>query len=389
MTSNADGESRVKFVVSRVQPPIRFAVDGFQVEGDRTKLISPNLKIPDSRVWIVGRVQWPDAEVQRRNASARIQVLVNGFPQVETALIRVEDQPGQAAKPGSDRIENRFRAGILLNRAGEYRGNETQRRRGGGRCASRSRWPVSNPIRDSVYTCSSSASVRRISGHSRSSPFKRSTANSISDKKEERVFTTPAFSSGRVYGPLCDEFTKMHVMAQISLICEQIRLRSNATGAPNENDVVLIYYQGGEWVGENRTSLLIRRGRAKDSVDGVTVDELVRPFVNTRGAKLMLLDVATAGPFRKDEPWSRDVAHVGLMRFLWLSSSNEERPEIPEDLRLIGHLKDVLPNTITLGQVTSEISGRYSQLRPKYPNRFVFEDHPLPDPFYDLLFGKP
>ncbi|WP_406695965.1 hypothetical protein V5E97_33730 [Singulisphaera sp. Ch08] len=388
VTSNPDGEARVKFFVSRVPPPIRFTVDGFQPEGDRSKLIEPTKPIPDGRVWIVGRVQWPDAEVQRRNAAARIQVLVNGFPQIETALLQADAPPIQGAKPGSDRIENRFRAGILLNRPE----NSVELKLSGVAVAADS-LPLS-------VACLAPNQKQRLHmlvigiGAQDKPALKKLAVQAVngefvSDRKDERVFKTPAFSSGRVYGPLSNEFTKMHVMAQISLICEQIRLKSNAASAPNGSEVVLIYYQGGEWIGENQTSLLIRRGRDKNSVDGVTIDELVRPFVNTRGAKLLLLDVATMGPLRNEEPWSRDVAHVGLMRFLWLAANNEERPAIPDDLRLLRLFKEVLPSTVTLGQATTEISGRYSRLHTKYPNRFIFENHPLPDPFSELLFGKP
>ena len=38
-------------------------------------------------------------------------------------------------------------------------------------------------------------------------------------------------------------------------------------------------------------------------------------------------------------------------------------------------------------QVTSQVAGKYSRLRVKYPN-LNFEDRPLPEPFFDLVFGR-
>ena len=388
IATSEDGPSRLKFVVSRIQPPIRFAIDGFGVEADRTTVLPPNRPVAEGRTWIVGRVIWPDAEVQRRSGSARLQVLVNGFPQVESPLRPARGAAPASGSPGNGPLETPFRAGILLNRPE----NRVELKLSGTVAAS-DRLPVS-------INCLKPNLKQRLHmlvigiGAQDKLALKRLAIQAVngelaSTRSNERVFKTPAFTTGRVYGPLCDEFTKMHVMAQISLICEQIRLRNNSGEAPDGSEVVLIYYQGGEWLGDDKASLLIRRGRDRQYVEGVTVDELVRPFVNTRGAKLLLLDVASAGPFRHEELWSRDVSHVGLMRFLWLSSANEEQPVIPDELRLLKVVKDILPRSITLGQATSEIAGRYSRLRSKYPNHFVFEDEPLPDPFSDLLFGKP
>src|SRR5262249_37258029 len=133
----------------------------------------------------------------------------------------------------------------------------------------------------------------------------------------------------------------------------------NRARAGNVNDVVVLFYHGGEVPGVRDTWL-----RGADEQDPISFTALARRFGDNLGAQLLLLEVgrppAQALPAEaRDRDLVRSWAYdppVSLLRYAWLGAGKAAEPRMPADL------EKALRDKRLLGEVVEWIGG---QQRPK------------------------
>jgi len=99
----------------------------------------------------------------------------------------------------------------------------------------------------------------------------------------------------------------------------QIRENMRGRGTAGANDIVLVYFKGGELI-DGKGHFLLTGGRDQAGTALPSAD-LARFFASSRGAQLLFLDVvrdekATKGPdqFKKEWPDDPRVKRVGVFR---------------------------------------------------------------------------
>src|SRR5262249_892956 len=138
-------------------------------------------------------------------------------------------------------------------------------------------------------------------------------------------------------------------------------------GPRPSNDVVILYYQGGEVVDvdDQEPCLRLRPGEGMTENDIIRLREIKKRLDQTRGAKLFLLAVThnpNQAPLSLTQPahWIEDELPFGLLRFSW-----QEQPARP-DVSLAGTLRQALQKNITLEQVSAEVDKQSRVLRQRY-----------------------
>jgi hypothetical protein len=107
---------------------------------------------------------------------------------------------------------------------------------------------------------------------------------------------------------LAHNVKKTQFLYQLGLIRNAINPLQTA------NEVVLIYYQGSEWVDQGKSYLRLRTGRGRNQSDVIALEELAGLFTGTGVAHLFLLDVTRyRNPARIPLP-SGDGEIAGLLR---------------------------------------------------------------------------
>src|SRR5262249_29979727 len=149
-----------------------------------------------------------------------------------------------------------------------------------------------------------------------------------------------AFEQIKIHGILTGENVRRRmVMAYLRDIKnyierqKQSELRAMA-GTPH-NDLIMVYYQGGEAIDRERFLQTDAAQNGRQVVQGgLSVKELNRILADTPGAQLMMLDVARTGgrttaqrPEPADAP---ELRRVGLLSSSWLNP----RADAPADARL-------------------------------------------------------
>jgi len=379
---NEGGEAVATVTVGYIPPPVRVVVDKIEAKARGGATIVPVVRqdnrivfaapAPDGHAWIYGRVIWPDGEQSRSKETSRAQVWVNHFPQSRTEL---KPRVGHAN-------EKEFRARLMLSRKENHveiklsdlpreAGDRPEFTLGCLRPERRQRlhliivgigWQDEFALRDRA--------LRALHG------------NLVGKSGVE--FETPAFPEGRVYGPLCQDVTKTELVYQFDRIRKTIDPLRDAPNAPEE--VVLFYYQGGEWIEDGKSYLRLRTGRGRNHRDVIAVDDLAGFFEGTRGAQIFLLDVSRAAS-GGDRPPSDEDTNVGLLRYTWLNRDDVPGRDVPEDARLIVSLEKAIPMGSTFKDVTAEITRRFVLLGQKYPN--LNYDRRLPSALADLIVGSP
>ena len=235
--------------------------------------------VSDGPVWLYGRVVWGSEEAKKARTANRIQVWVNGFPQVETTL---------AMPPGAG-LEGRFQAGLLLN------GKENRievKLPGIARAAG-------DPPTFSV-ACRNPEQRQRLHlliigvGSETEEELKARALQALHGEMvpgSKVAFKTPAFRSGILHFTLCRDVRIERVLYQLERIRLEIKPLSDATRFPIGTEVVVIYYQGGIWIDDGKAVLQLRRGGERNNKDVISFQDLRNSFAGTRGATLCLLDV--------------------------------------------------------------------------------------------------
>ncbi len=367
---NSGGESSATRILSYVPPPVRVVIDAIAPKAGKGPAVAPRMgadnaieftePVSDGRAWMSGRVIWPDEESLRIEQATRLNVWVNGFPQSFATLRTRREEP----------LEREFQVAIALSRRQNHveielpdlpreAGDRPEFTVGCERPDERQRLHMliigvgpmeANELR--------AKAIQALQG-------------TLVENSTER-FQTPAFPEGIIYGPLCGDVREWRVRGELVRIRNAIRRRRNAPDAPNE--VVLVYYRGGEWITKDRaTHLRLRTGEGGDSFDTIPVDALVTAFRDTPAAKVFLLDVTRpsgASPTPLDP-------RVGLLRSAWRSrGATTTTSELPEESWLITSLEVATARASTLGDVASEMSRRYSSLKERFPDLDFDSDYP-------------
>jgi hypothetical protein len=331
------------------------------------------VELPDSAISLQGRVIWADADSMRVNRDPRLQVWVNGFPHVAvTTEETVDDRP----------LERRFRADVLLSRP-EH--NEIDLRLDGKPLdiLGETRFLVSCRVVKPDWRLH--LLVIGIGVEDREELQHRALAalNARDFDNDDRKFKTPAFLSARLYGPLCPVMGHGLVYGRLGDI-----QRSIAIGSRPSNEIVIIYYEGGEVVDKDGPCIRLRPGGSLEESDIFRLGEIKRQLSKTKGAKLFLLDVTRAADrspliLSQAARWLEDTSPYGLLRFSW-----QEKPAGTDDslaFTLRAALRD--QKTITLEDVDKEVEKRSRELQRRYPGlRYLPE---LTREFNGLVLGGP
>ena len=378
---NAGGMSTAELALTYTPPPVRVVIDkvtggGKTLRPEGRAEGPPTIpeRLPHSGVSLRGRVIWADAPSMLASADLRLQVWVNGFPHVA-----VTPEGALADRP----LERRFQADLLLSRLED---NEIDLRLDG------------KPLDDLgenrlLVSCQKVEPDWRLHllvigiGAADEQELRRRALEALNGcdfNEGDRTFKTPAFPVAKLYGPLCPVVFPANLYGRL----RQIR-RAIAMGSKPSNEIVILYYQGGEIVEKKEGPCL--RLRPGGSVEGSAIfqlSEIRKELIKTRGAKLFLLDV-TRAPDRvplilsRAAQWVEDESSYGLLRLSW-----QEQPAPPEG-SLADALREILRehNRITLEEISSEVERRSRLLMSRYPSlRYLPE---LTRHFNGLVFGGP
>jgi hypothetical protein len=329
------------------------------------------VELPDSAISVQGRVIWPDEDAIRANPDPRLQVWVNGFPHV--AVSPEEYRPGVVP-------ERRFRVEVLLSRT---ENNEIDLRLDGRPLdiLGETRFLVS--CRQVKPNWRLHLLVLGIGAEDEEELQRRAleALNARDFDKQDRTFKTPAFPSARLYGPLCRDIEPGSVYGRLGQI-----QRAIAIGSRPSNEIVIVYYEGGEVVDKDGPCIRLRPGGTLEESDLFRLSEIKRILSRTRGAKLFLLDVSRASGqapliLSQAARWLEDTAPYGLLRFSW-----QEKPAATEG-SLASTLRTALreQKKVTLEEVDREVERRSRLLQRRYPGlRYIPE---LTREFNGLVLG--
>jgi hypothetical protein len=364
LAENAGGVSWIPLVFTYIEPPLRVVID--QVESrDRVKKLRPEGRVdgppvlpepmPESTIRLTGRVIGTKADALRLENDPPLQVWINGFPHVSVPLVPV-------LKAQGPRKECSFEAEVLLS---QLENNEIELRLNGQ--------PLDN-LGDLKLLVSCQKLVKNWRLHllvigvgtvDRQELLERALA-ALKGREFERdpqrwdtgTFKTPAFETATLYGfwpwPEDRDVERLAVRGKLNKIKRAITMRSLRPS----NDVVVLYYQGGEVVAGQEPSLRLRP-TGMDSNAIIPLREIRERLGETRGAKLFLLDVTHAKGqqpnLTRGAEWTEDT--VGLLRFVWQGQPGAAETSLAATLRAA--LED---KKITLAEVSAEIERRARQV---------------------------
>jgi hypothetical protein len=383
---NAGGAARaVTLRCNYNVPAVRMELTGARTSsGDPLSFTRPHAEAPrtiretlvDGAVVLSGRVIWRDKR-SFDGANPRIQLWVNGFPQVEVGL-------GPAA--AGDPLARPFRADLMLGRLH----NKVDVRLYGA--------PIDiEGNRELEVACQKEDRKQRlhlwIIGVDVKDPeaLRRRAIEALNGRYNEatRSYETPAFHRVEVYGPERNEgLTRRRMMGRLMDIKEMIRLNSRPA-----NEVLMIFYQGGEVIEKDRGPCLRLRAGGGLGRDDIFPLSTIRSFLvdnpdaqnqgaETRGAKLFLLDVThTPEQVRLNlseaTRWFPDDSLFGLFRFAWVERSDPTAFPFPPDASLAAALRTALQRRVTLEEVKADVEGQVAamgRLHPDLRNQMKFTE---------------
>lgn len=373
---NDGGETVESVNVSLTYVPVRIRIDRVVCKdqpGDVQFQVRENNRIvfPDaaagSKLVLHGRILWTDAKDRRLDEARAVRVWVNGFQQMAAEL----------APRATKELTRSFEASVVLNR------------------------PSDNQVEIELPNLAQESSNRPVFALDCRKPEERQRLHvlivSIAEEDEGRIkdrvlaalgarsthyneFTTGAFSQGRIYGPLLSGEVSPRKMAyQIAEIRHRIELLSRREAT---NDVLLVYYHGGESMTESSPLLWTstdrkRRQAVINRTDLALIGE-------TPGAHLMMLDVARegslSGPSARGPSWFGDT-YAGILRYAW-----PDQGVAPLDTGLIQALQSALPYINRLKDVAERLSDQHAEMVRKYP-KLQYESQ-LPRLLEDLIISR-
>ena len=203
------------------------------------------------------------------------------------------------------------------------------------------------------------------------------------------VFTSPAFAECNGYGPYSGAFVSPEkigsILHGVGIGIQQLQARDPA------NDVMLVYFRGGEQVDLGGQFYLTTR----QSRDGGEADLLRTPiqlknfavssgdlghFVNhCPGSHLLLLDV-TRSIQSQNVANNCFVPGAATFRYAWLKGV-----EVPDDARLISAWQ-VAPKSSRLNQIEKQLSTNHARLMQRYKDSVLYEKN-VPVELRELVLG--
>jgi hypothetical protein len=210
------------------------------------------------------------------------------------------------------------------------------------------------------------------------------------DKQGE--LQAPAFEKVYPYGPLVGYKVRREFLNH-QLYIITTRIRQLARAGSFGNDVVMLYYQGGEAMDKDghffQTSL--SQDGAELRSTAIACQELVSFFAETPGAHVLLLDVDRPGAQPTADMKDKDLVgkwqympevkdHVVALRYAWLG-----QPDVPKDARLISALEKAMPQT-RLADVMERTRLYADNFRLTYPN--LVENEFAPEDLKQLVVGR-
>lgn len=317
---NDGGEQDSSVVVNYLYMPVRLTIDQVQPLARNAKPIPPKVlpdgklvfpTVPDGRVTLTGKVTWSKDNDEQLKKISLVRIFVNGFQQI----------PAELKPPTGNSREREFRAELLLNRP---ENNQVEIELPDLKQDSSNR-------REFPLACAKPEPGQRLHmlivgvGEKDEDKLTDQALLALRAQKEKGEVKTPAFASVRTYGPLTGFVSPEQVFTQLCLIKKTIDVLA-AEGSPN--DVVMVYYQGGEAVKAdgNFFETSVSKYDKELRRSGITFRGLQGFFDETLGAKLLMLDVARV---TGDQQVRDEVAKVApntyfsILRYKWLSTQRE------------------------------------------------------------------
>src|SRR5262249_26549876 len=122
-----------------------------------------------------------------------------------------------------------------------------------------------------------------------------------SDPSNPEKLSAPGFEEVHLYGPLVRDVGRGDVFRKLGEVRTRIEFATTRPGQ-SRNDLVMLYYQGEERFTKEGHFFLTDDSKylaLKDS--GVDLDRVTRLLADTRGAQLVLLDVARVAAARPED----------------------------------------------------------------------------------------
>jgi WD40 repeat protein len=363
-------------LVNYVPPPVQVVLESFEPaegEGPRQaiqqdkdgKFTCPALG--SARLWLHGKVLWGQADALLTQRQ-KVRVYINGAQQWRGELT-----------PAEGALERHFKAAVVLNRPTNLIEVDLPQ------------LPLAeSTVRGMLADCRNPLAeqwlhVQIISPDEPDEPqliqqvLQTLQAANYSPAKGE--FSRPGFARARMYRPLVEDVDQDKVVFRLLSIKRQIAQRSRE-GWPN--DVVLVYYLGGETVDKEGQLVSLTQGEPPQPL--ITAAQLEREFADMLGVKVLLLDVTRArsggaiaveNVRREVARWLDEPSHFAWMRAAWVGSG-----PIPQQARLLVALQAVLPGAPRLGDVTQRLDQRFRVLTERFGS--LRGDWYLPPPLSGL-----
>jgi WD40 repeat protein len=377
---NAGGQQQAAVVVNYLYTPVRLEVVELTPKGARDERIPVEhaaggklivaKAAPHGQLWLHGYVTWEKADDEQLRKARWVRVHVNGALQ----------RPAELEPPVGDSRKRAFKAELFLNR------------------------PNDNQIEIDLPDCKQEAANRRAFALGCRNPERDQRLHllvvGIGEKDEQQLIDralqtlqaranapgqiqTPAFEQVRIYGPLTGYVSPEHVFTQLCLIKRTIDLLASSGSS---NDVVMVYYQGGEAVNPQGHFFLTSVSRYDKELQrsAITCDGLADSFADTLGAKILLLDVerqlapkAVTTAVVKDRlvQWPDD-SHIGVFRYAHTEPGNGRR-----EARLLTDLKEAM-------QTRSKLKDVESYVAEKFPRSVVIYNRYYPASLAELIVSR-
>jgi WD40 repeat protein len=335
--------------------------------------------VPEGKARLHGRVVWTSDQDRLLGGPSQVRVFANGFQQVPVTL-------AAAARGAKERT---FQADVLLSRPRNNRIDIDL--------------PALSLDADHARQCVVQVCSRPFQGQRLhllivgigqedgkklvDGALKALQARPVSDKPG-RYTAPPAFQEVLVYGPLVQDVGPGDVFHKLNEMRKRIETSDVRDPSAQFNDVVLLYYQGGERITREGHFFVTDETQYDSNLQrsAVSCDRVARFFASTEGAQLLMLDTVRAeGPRGVAEDrvdrWPPDV-HAGVLRYAWLSGGR-----VPADARLLTALEENWPRADNLGVLEGELEGTYRRIAEKYPKKVNFDRH-VPAGLADLVIGR-
>ena len=388
-----DGFGTATVFANRLQRPVSIIVDGFSYGENDPIELAPKARIggrlsfdapsETAEVWLHGRVKWANPNDRRLKINRySIHVWVNGFQQLPVALTPFDGKS----------LTRRFRSRVLLaNQNNSLKVSLPQITE------------ADSIMQNFSVACQQPERNRRL--HLLVISTEQTSENShqlvdsairaldgtpmLRTKDREHVrFSAPSFDEGIVYGPLTSkQVTRQFVISEIYGIKDKIEELNHESPA---NDVIVIYYQGGEVVnrpegfylatisGESSGNAQMNPAVLQNSVDSETLNRL---FELSQGAYVLLLDVKRHEQQVADRSsWPND-SMSAMLRYAWLRGSTS-----PESASLIHGLGMTVPKSPRLQDLQRGLRDNFNDLTRAFPDSMDFDDH-VPNSLKNLTIG--